>query len=350
MLYTIGSRVKLRQTGDVGSVSKILGDDLVEVRLDGGLGHIPVPTDSLTYEHDLPPDGKASGGARYLEGKAPNQEEPSPVDLGLEYTILKPWGIQLAFDPVVSAPGAAPTRYRIYLINDTRLPVIFQLTLTFTGREAWTRVGKLAGSSYVEVGELKHNELNDQPSVGLEVRRQLAGGTGPKLHRQLKLKPKQFFRQLLTAPLLNRRVHHYIILPNLDPQPPKGAIKGSLSALTKQEAGKRNGNSKSLYERTPNPAELAAFPREIDLHIESLPGAAKRVGKGKHLGVQLEYFRSYVQRAYNLGVDEIYIIHGIGEGKLRAAVHAELKTMSFVSSYVNEYFERYGNGATRVRF
>lgn len=339
-------------------MSRILGEDLVEVRLDGGLGHIPVPTDSLTYENDLPPDGKASGGARFVEGKPKPADPAAPSDLGIGYTILKPWGIQLAFDPVKRSPDSSPERYRIYLINDTRLAVIYQLTLTFTGNEAWKRVGKLEGSSYTEVGELRHNELNDQPSVSLEIRRQLENGTGPKLQRQLKLKPKQFFRQVLTAPLLNRRVHHYTILPNLEPSPPKQQQKESLSSITKREAGKGGGTSNFYYNSTPNPAELAAFPREIDLHIEALLSSSNgvsssltnNVAKGKHLGFQLDHCRTYLQRAYELGIDEVYIIHGIGTGKLKVAVHKELAAMPFVRSFTNEYFEKYGNGATLVRF
>lgn len=349
MLYTIGSRVKLRQTGDVGTVSRILGDDLVEVRLDGGLGHIPVPTDSLTYEHDMPPSGEKSDGARYVEGKQKPTNEDEPIDLGLEYTILKPWGIQVAFDPVMMADGETPDRYRIFLINDFLDPVIFQIELDIAGRENWSRVGRLPGHQFVEAGELKHHELNDQPSINLEVRKQLSHGTGPRLFKKIKLKPKQFFRQRLTAPLLNRKVYHYTVFPQLEKPLETKTNAENLSALTKREAGRKPFLSAAKrYDNTPNPQDIASFPREIDLHVEALTKAPGRIPKGKHLGFQLDHCRAYLRRANELGIAKVYIIHGLGEGKLRAAVHAELKQLKFVKSFKNEWHQKYGNGATEV--
>lgn len=350
MLYTIGSRVKLRQTGDVGTISNILGDGLVEVRLDGGLGYIPVPTSSLTYEHDMPPDGDKSDGARFVPGKQSGNTEIEPTDLGLEYTILKPWGIQLAFDPVMNAARDTPDRYRIYLINDTQSPVIFQLVLELAGKENWSRVGKLSGSSYVEAGELKHHELNDQPTVMLEIRKQLDTGTGPKLHRKLKLKPKQFFKQQLTAPLLNRRVYHYTVFKALEPEKKAAKTGESLSQITKREAGRKPTINNLRYrDNTPNPGDIAAFPREIDLHIEALVSSPGSIPRGKYLSTQLEHCRAYLRRANELGIDRVFLIHGVGEGKLKAAVHSELKKTHFVTSFKNEYHELYGNGATEVR-
>lgn len=350
MLYTIGSRVKLKATGDTGTVSKIMGEDLVQVRLDDGLGHIPVPVDSLTYEHDLPPGGEKTGGARYVAGKKKDKSELIPNDLDLGYTIIKPWGIQLAFDPVLNVLGDTPERYRLYLINDTRLPIIFQLSLEFPGRIDWSRVGQLAASSFSEIGELRHPELNEQPVIDLEVRRQLSGGTGPKLHRRLKLKPKQFFKQIKTAPLLNRRVHHYTLIEDLNaPQTILKMTPGeSLSSLTKREAGKLKPKSISYTSGIPNPGELAAFPREIDLHLRALVKDPSRIPKGSRLSTQLAHFNAYMQQAHRLGVEQVFIIHGLGEGKLKAAVHRALKQMSYVKSFANEWYEGYGNGATRV--
>lgn len=349
MLYTIGSRVKLRQTGDIGTVSRILGDELVEIRLDGGLGHIPVPTDSLTYENDLPPTSEKTDGARYVEGKQKSQESATPTDLGLSYTILKPWGIQIAFDPVMMADGETPDRYRIYIINDFLDAVIFQVELDIAGSESWSRVGQLAGHQFAEVGELKHHELNDQPSINLEVRKQLKYGTGPRLYKKLKLKPKQFFKQRLTAPLLNRKVYHYTVFPELVATEKSKSGVQQLSEITKREAGRKPNAPQLLrYQTTPNPRDIAAFPREIDLHIEALTNSPGSIVKGKHLGFQLDHCRAYLRRANELGVDRVYIIHGLGEGKLRSAVHEMLGQMPFVKSFKNEWHQSYGNGATEV--
>jgi hypothetical protein len=349
MLYTIGSRVKLKRTGDVGTVSAILGEDLIQVRLDNGLGHIPVPTDALTYEFEAP-DGKASQGARFVPGKSSAPQEQEPINLNLGYTILNPWGVQLAFDPVLLI-DAQPDRYRVYLINDTGHDLIFQVKLQVGREQAWNRVGKIDGTAFFELGDLRHAELNDQPVIEIEVRPQLEGGTGPRHHQVLKIKPKQFFARIRTAPLLNRKVHHYIVFPQVSTSNKPKQKKENLANYTLREAKKPKVEAHlKRVTGTPDPYELANFPRQIDLHISSLIKDSGKVNRKQYLSTQLIHFRRYVQRAYNLGVDQVYIIHGMGDGTLKNAIARELGTMAFVSEFKNEFHPNYGSGATWVKF
>ncbi|MEL6142742.1 MAG: Smr/MutS family protein [Bacteroidota bacterium] len=60
------------------------------------------------------------------------------------------------------------------------------------------------------------------------------------------------------------------------------------------------------------------------------------------------YFRNYLMRARQLGVERVYIIHGLGEGKLKKAIHKELRQVEYVKSFNNNYHPKYGNGATEV--
>lgn len=349
MLYTIGSRVKLKRTGDTGTVSELLGEDLVQVRLDNGLGHIPVPTEALTYEFEAP-DGKASQGARFVPGKSSAPREQDPVNLNLGYTILNPWGVQLAFDPVLLI-DAEPDRYRVYLINDTGLGLIFQVKLSLGREQAWNRVGRIDGTAFFELGDLRHAELNDQPVIEIEVRPQLEGGTGPRHHQLLKIKPKQFFTRMLTAPLLNRKVHHYIVFPTISTLSTPKQKKEDLANYTLREAKKpKREPSLRRVTATPDPLELANFPRQIDLHISALIKDTDKLDRKQYLSTQLIHFRRYVQRAYNLGIDQVYVIHGVGDGTLKDAIARELKAMAFVREFKNEFHENYGVGATRVAF
>ena len=349
MLYTIGSRVKLKRTGDVGTVAAILGEDLVQVRLDNGLGHIPVPTDALAYEFEAP-DGKASQGARFVPGKSSVPQEQKTIDLNLGYTILNPWGVQLAFDPVLLI-DAEPDRYRVYLINDTGHDLIFQVKLSLSRELVWNRVGRIEGTAFFELGDLKHAELNDQPALDIEVRPQLEGGTGPRHHQVVKIKPKQFFARMRTAPLLNRKVHHYIVFPKITTSGTAKPKEENLANYTLREAKKpKAATNLSRVTSTPDPYELASFPRQIDLHISALIKDPDSVSKKQYLSTQLIHFRRYVQRAYNLGVDQVYVIHGMGDGTLKNAIARELRTMAFVKDFKNEFHPNYGNGATRIDF
>jgi len=348
MLYTIGNRVKLKRTGDTGVISQLLGDELVEVRLDGGFGHIPVPTDALQRAPDDTTSATNHPGARFVPGKSTPSQEVEPVDLNLQYTILKPWGIQLAFDPVLRN-DAAPERYRIFLINDTATPIIFRIELQLNKKAIFERVGQLTSGSFVEVGELKHDELNEQPAIDADIRPQIDNGTGPRHHQVLKIKPKLFFNRLRTAPLLNRRVHHFVLFAELSLNDQVAPPKESLANYTKRQIDQSHKKTAPYpIERVPNPQEVAAFPLELDLHIESLVKNPRAIAKSRYLSTQLYYFRRYIQRAQQLDIERVYIIHGLGEGKLKRAVHKELHQLTGVTSFNNNFHPKYGNGATEV--
>jgi dsDNA-specific endonuclease/ATPase MutS2 len=93
---------------------------------------------------------------------------------------------------------------------------------------------------------------------------------------------------------------------------------------------------------------LATFKNEIDLHIENLSDHPQKIQKGQILSTQLRHFEEYMDRAIRLGAERVFIIHGLGEGKLRDAVAKRLAAMPEVKSFVNDYHPLYGYGATEV--
>lgn len=347
MLFTIGSRVKLKRTGDLATVSAILGDGLIEVRLDDGLGHIPVPTDGITFPEDEAPTEKTDG-AKYVAGKKNAPTEVEADDLGMEYAILDPWGIQLCFDPVYKSDGSAPERYRVYLVNDLRKSLIFSVSLHLKDTQIWERVGQLAGHATFELGDLRYDELNRSPAVSVEIREKQEMGTGPALRKVLKIKPKTFFTRTRTAPLLNRKVHHYILFRNLDREIAAPRTKEDLRSYTKKQVkeGRRTDLANLRYYQTGLDLEAkASFPTELDLHLEALEEVPP---KGKELSTQMAHFERYLNRAIELGISRVVIIHGKGKGTLRDAIAAKLRSNAQVRSFKNGYLEKYEHGATEV--
>ena len=61
-------------------------------------------------------------------------------------------------------------------------------------------------------------------------------------------------------------------------------------------------------------------------------------------------FDQYIDQALRLDVKQVYIIHGVGDGVLKAAIHKRLETVPFVRKFHNSYHPRYGYGATEVLF
>lgn len=94
--------------------------------------------------------------------------------------------------------------------------------------------------------------------------------------------------------------------------------------------------------------QKAAFPQEIDLHAEKLTSNLKGKKNFEILQMQLTAFEDYLNQAIRFGMDRVFIIHGVGKGKLKEQIHQRLDNMHFIHSFKNEYHPRYGWGATEI--
>lgn len=348
-LFAIGTKVRLIHTGDIGVVDGLLEHDLVSVRLSDG-EVIPVMPEALERAEAY----KEKVKAKVVPGK--KKPEPLPIQQVMvdnQYTVLKPKGLQIAFDPIMKYEGPTDA-YRIYLINDTRQNFLFNLRLSLQKKEIWKTQGRLGPQMMQETGSLRHQELNENAVVDLEIWRLLpeGKGTGGRLAKQLKIKPAQFFKKLVTAPYLNRACHLYLLFNPTElarkEASPKEKPRESLRSYTERQQPEQPQVWSNLQSIPHEVWEKAAFKNEIDLHIENLVEDPSGLSNKSILGVQLDHFEAYMRKAIQLGVERVFIIHGLGEGKLRTAIAKRLAQMPEVVSFKNEYHARYGYGATEV--
>lgn len=343
MLFIVGTRVRLIHTGDVGIVADLLEDDMIAVRLEEDQSIIPVFRTALErFEH---PEARFVK-AKFVPGKKDKRPLPPPrSNVQTQYTILKPQGIQLAFDPLLNPNGHAE-RYTVYLINDTRLPIIFSITLIRKGTSVWERHSRHEGAGALSIGELLYTELSDTPEFDVQLWRVHTEGTGPKISKRVRIKPKLFFKRLRTAPYLNRPVHLFNVVKSLDAPQATPTKEEDLRAYTIRN--QKSAPATNLQSLSHEVLELANFEPEIDLHIERLLPDATALEPAEILPTQIAHFEDYLDRAVRIGVDRVFIIHGIGAGKLRKVIHRRLQADSRVQSFKNEYHPRYGYGATEV--
>ena len=90
------------------------------------------------------------------------------------------------------------------------------------------------------------------------------------------------------------------------------------------------------------------FPYELDLHAESLIGDTDSRSNEEILSIQKGKVKKYLTEAIELRIQRVYIIHGIGSGRLRAEVETILHNHPQIIHYKNEYHPSYGMGATEV--
>ncbi|WP_116124490.1 Smr/MutS family protein [Lewinella sp. IMCC34183] len=333
MTFTTGDRVTLLRTGKSGTVSAVLEKDMFQVRLDGGLGHLPVPG------HAMAPLDGSSTAADTPAPDAPSERRNSTHDTG----------IHLAFDPIFDESGE-PERYQLYLINGTGSKILYEIKVLTGERSRTSKFGPLGAYEKKSLADVPYGFLNERLAVDLDVRAVVEGGTGPRHFHQVKVRPKQFFSSYREVPELSRGAHLFTVFPHLEAVSVADRNSGtSLRELTRAQL-KKQPQSAAAPPRLSSLEARNAFNPVLDLHLEALVEDPKAIARDKVLSTQLEHFDRFIDKALRLDVERVVIVHGLGNGILKTELHRKLEHTPFVKKFANEYHPKYGYGATEVIF
>ncbi len=348
MLFARGSRVRLNHTGAEGTVSELLEHGMISILLDDG-DEIPVFEEDLVRIEDYRASlsSKPPIKAKVVKGPSEKKDsQPEFPEYQPQYSILKSLGIQLAFEPQYKADGATE-KFSIHLINDTKYDVLFTFSLYLGAVLKLKSNGKIDSVTTFPLGDLLFDYLNEGPEVQFECWQVTTMGTGKKLAKTLKIKPQQFFKKVRTAPILNLKVHHYVLFENFDDPPEK---EEDLQTYTRRNSTPLKHTSSSKFIDKHSVSELANFNPEIDLHINSLTSKYEGLSNAEKIRIQLYHFDDFIEKGIRLGVPRVFVIHGIGKGKLRNEIASRLIQNPDVETFKNEFHPRYGYGATEVIF
>ena len=92
---------------------------------------------------------------------------------------------------------------------------------------------------------------------------------------------------------------------------------------------------------------LKSLEKEVDLHIEELVENVNGLSKHDMLHIQLEKFEKELDTAIEAHMKKIIFIHGVGNGRLKQEIIAQLKNLRGVTFH-DASFKEYGYGATQV--
>ncbi|MFM8362154.1 MAG: Smr/MutS family protein [Haliscomenobacter sp.] len=257
-------------------------------------------------------------------------------------------GVLVAFDPVLKNDGT-PEAFRVFLLNDTEADIIYSFDLYVGNQQRISRNGKLSAGNTLDTGHISFDDLNDSPEIEAECWRITTDGTGGKLEKLLRIKPKVFFGRLMEAPLIGRRAHVFPLFERLEASRPKPGKEEDLSDYTKRNARPNAILAVPVEQRDRHEVrEAAEFLPELDLHAEKLVPDPSRLNNAQILQLQLKVFEEYIEKAHRLGFERVFIIHGLGTGRLKDAIASRLLRMPEVVTFKNEYHPKYGYGATEV--
>ncbi len=344
-MFFTGQKVILKYTGDTAVVQQILGNGMVSVKINFENMIIPVS------EEDLLPEGDYTASLQSNEGLPLKQEHLQLFQDNSSEVVRKSLGLQLGFEAINI--GDSIEKYNIYLINDTDSELLFIFKVHLGGKLIAETDSLIKGHSYCSLGEISYDHIAAIPEIVTEIRKVSTLGVGEPLSKSIKLKPASFFKSVATAPLLNRPVHHYVLFGHFEREEKQTKkededIKSYTNRLISSQKKGPIGSHQHRKLQRDEIEELAHFSMETDLHIENLTERWDKMTNGEIIQLQLRHFEQYIDKAYRLGVERVFIIHGLGKGRLRDAIAERLKRDYRVVRFTNEYHPKYGFGATEV--
>jgi DNA-nicking Smr family endonuclease len=260
-----------------------------------------------------------------------------------------PNNILLAFEPVLQNDGT-PEGFVVSLLNDCPDPILFELDFFAGGVKRFGKKGKLDAGGYSELGKMQYDDLNEFPEAKVTCWKIVKDGTSSRYAKDMRIKPGVFFSSLTpVAPILHRQAHVLTLFEGLSAERKKNHAE-DLKAYTQRKAPPvRQWHESANDDRSQHEVrEAADFSIELDLHIEKLVQGHEQLSNAQILQLQVRVFEAYIEKAIRLGMERVFIIHGVGEGRLRNTIASSLFRIPEVITFKNEYHPKYGYGATEV--
>ena len=87
---------------------------------------------------------------------------------------------------------------------------------------------------------------------------------------------------------------------------------------------------------------------EIDLHIHELTESNQGMQPGEMIALQMKHFERMIEIAIRQRLRRMVVIHGVGEGVLRAEIRLFLSEVYPQVEYFDAPYTEYGYGATEI--
>lgn len=227
--------------------------------------------------------------------------------------------------------------------NDTPYLFVINGEITFNGSDPMEISASVGSESRMILHEMPFDRINDYPHFELDLARHSTLGHEETLRAKIKPKPKHFLKTELFEAWGNLPGRKYPLWKE-----PSAAETAKISIKKKRKKRVDPVRSKQMYRVIRDLSELASVHREVDLHAEVLFEDPGSVRPEEIYHRQMKTFRDYLSRAKVAGLDRVFIIHGVGSGRLKNAIGRVLEYDPDVKSYINEYHPKYGFGATEV--
>ncbi len=329
MKFSIGDRVLVKRTGEEGVILSFINKQLLEVEVEGVA--FPVYADEVDHPYlawfTAPPkkNGKRSD-------EVPVEKAPPP---------RPPQGLHLSFLPVYKTARGEEDQvehFKIYLLNETPYAVRFRYQARDTRSELFSLPGELQPFTHLYLHSLDFETVSATPRFLWEAVPLNGGKTGPKHSGEARIRPPKLFQHLQQGLAAGDPTFHIVLLRDfVEKEPAPIILEGRLE---------RNPIPTPLPSSMPASVPLSV----IDLHLSALLGEGETLPREEALPLQLRVLRYALDEAVAAGLGYITVVHGLGRGVLRGAVHEVLRRTPGIARFSDDWHPRYGFGATEVWF
>jgi hypothetical protein len=332
MKFSIGDRVILIQTGEEGEITDYINKEMWEVEVKGI--RFPVYVDDIDH-----PYLKWFTERNLGKKRKHVVHEQFPV----ESEKLRPQrlakGIYLSFMPVYKPAEAEDIvdHLKIFLLNETPSAIRFSYNVKVLHQSDFRHEGSLHPFGHLYLHSIEYADMNDQPRF--HWRLSDANPENKPEEGVLRIKPSRLFMHINDLLSRNEPTFSYLLVEDFFPKPKEKTEELQAPVIQAKAA------------KSPKITNLQDLPRyEVDLHIEQLVDNYRGLTNAEIMDMQLKTLERYLYLAIIHKQERMIIIHGLGTGTLKEAVHGVLKNMPEVKRYSNEWLGNYGFGATEVEF
>ena len=357
--FKVGDRVNFLNEKGGGIISKILGEDVVQVAIEDGF-EIPVLISNLIKQENRPSSENSGQPASDRESSVitDNADDGiSTLHLSHNNPDQRLAGIYFAMVPDIPETPIVGS-LDLFVVNHTEYHVLFSIFENISGSFKGVECGFLEPESKIHIGKIGRSELQEWANALLQCVFYKSGKTAPlsPFSGLIDFKPIKLYKEesfVYESLLRNKGVMVQVCKLSEHSQKPlfketitSEKIKALQERITINQSKSEPPKTKfSILEKHKIDETIA----EVDLHIGELVDNTSNLGKGDLLQVQLDYFDKCMTAGTKERICKIIFIHGVGNGKLKTEIWGRLQNIKGVEYYDASY-TRYGMGATEVNF
>ena len=340
MKYQVGDEILVLLSNEEGRIIEIMDDKMVMIEVRGVkfpayMDQIDFPYFKRFTEKKLFPQ-KAAPQKIYLDQipKEKVQKNDSKEEEGVWLNIIPKFSLDDFNDEVVD-------NLKIYLSNRNRVSYHFIYDQSFGGTSNFSIESTIAPFTDFYIHDISFAEVNDSPSFSVDFSlTEPHKKKADHFEANIKIKPKQFFQKI---EIFKEEDKAHISYPLFETYPDKEEDNHVAIDIL------RNAGYK-VYDASKIKQNIQKARSVIDLHIEKIMDSHSHLSNAEILHFQLQEFEKWFELAKLNQLPSMIFIHGVGKGKLKQEIHDLLKVKSNVKSFINQYSDFYGYGATEVFF